>query len=162
MSFVIDNYQWFILVSISFSALILAIIGIILRRRKQPKFRVFHIRMDPVTKSTHPARTPDICSVDLITNIINMGDYRTATKIVFKIKFNCKCKDDKGKRIIAEDYTYFGPDFELGKEIELRTTVYPHKNAVDWKRAKAIIFAKYSKTSGREVKRRIGCKRFKR
>lgn len=160
MSFFTDNYQWVILVSISFSALIATIIGIVLRRKKQPKIKVHHIIMNPITKITHPASSPDICNVNIRIKIINVGNYQTATKIIFKIKFDSI--DDQGKKIFAENHTSLSKGLELGKEQTMVKDLYPHKNAIAWKKAKVIIFAKYNKTSGREVKRRIGCKRFKR
>lgn len=160
MSFITDNYQWFILVGIGFSALLATIIGILLRRKKQPKFKVHHIIMNPVTKSNHQASSPDICNVNLRIRIINMGNYQTATRIIFKIKFNSI--DDHGKKIITENHTYLNQGLEQGKEQTMVKDLYPHKNATTWKKAKVIIFARYNKTSGREVKRRIGSKRFKR
>ena len=158
-NFIIDNYQWLILVGIGLTALIVAIINLILRRRKQPKFKVYNIRMDPVTKNTHPKSDPDICSTHLSANIINIGDYKPKAQIIFKVKFNCKCKDDKGKRIIVESKKDYSPN--LKEETHLSQDAYIHKNAFYCKRAKLIIFAKYNKTSGREVKRRIGSLTYK-
>ena len=160
MSYIIDNYQWIILIGISFSALLATIIGILLKRKKQPKFRVHHISMSQVTKSKHPASSPDQCKVSIRSRIINVGNYQTETRIIFKIKFNCK--DDNGKKIITEDHNYLGTGIEPHKGLTVCRSLSPYKNAVDWKKAKVIILAKYNKTSGREVKRRIGCKRFTR
>ena len=157
-NFIIDNYQWLILVGIGLTALIVAIIGIILRRKKQPKFKVHYI-MDPVVIQDQKKSSPDLCRVPIRFRIINMGNYQTATRIIFKIKFDKL--DDQGKKIIAEDYIYLDQGLELGKEQTLTKQLYPHINATNWEKAEITIFAKYSKTFGREVTRKIAYKKFK-
>jgi len=159
MSFVTDNYQWLILVGIGLTALIVAIIGIILKQEKQPRFKVNHIMMDPVSKSDHPASDPNSCSVHVNINLINIGSYQTVTRVIFRIIFDSK--NDEGKKIIATNHTYFSNGIEPKKERPMSKDLYPHKKAINWKKAKLIISVKYNKTSGREITRRIGCKRFK-
>ena len=158
MSFFTDNYQWIVLVILSFSGLITAIIGIILRRKKQPKFKVHYI-MDPVVIQDQKKSSPDICRVPIRFRIINVGNYQTVTKIIFKIKFDKL--DDQDKKIIAEYYTYLDQGLELGKEHTMTDNLYPHINATNWEEAEITIFAKYKKTFGREVTRKIAYKKFK-
>jgi len=158
MSFIIENYQWFILVSFSFSALAVAIIGIILGRKKQPKFKVRYIRKPNVIQDQKKS-SPDLCRVPIQFRIINMGNYQTATRIIVKITFDKL--DNQGKKIIAEGYEYLEQGLESGKEQLIIIQLSPHINAANWEKAELTIFAKYCKTFGREVTRKIAYKKFK-
>lgn len=158
MSFFTDNYQWIVLVILSFSGFITAIIGIILRRKKQPKFKVRYIK-EPIVIQDQKKSSPDICRVPIQFRIINIGNYQTATRIIVKITFDKL--DDQGKKIIAEDYKDFDQGLESGKEQFITKQLYPHINAINWEKAELTIFAKYRKTFGREVTRKIAYKKFK-